>query len=116
MSRQQRHHRLGHDATIGAITPVAAGTVAVLRAQERIVHLEHVGDVAGQAIFVSSAQAPTGRRDHEAVDWHVTSAARTQAQSARERVLFRDAGPARVSAGLQRASLTLTGTNSGAPT
>ena len=104
----------GTTAAIGAITPVAAGTVAVLRAGQSASFIWSTSATsAGQAIFVSSAQGTDGNDATMKPSTGTVTSPTVQAQTPGKLVLSATAGPARVSAGLQRASLTLTTTNSG---
>jgi hypothetical protein len=104
----------GTTATVGAITAVAAGSVAVLRAgQSASFTWSTSATSAGQAIFVSSAQGTDGNDATMKPSTGTVTSAAVQAQTPGKLALSATAAPARVSAGLQRASLTMTTTNSG---
>jgi hypothetical protein len=104
----------GATATIGAMTPVAAGTVAVLHTgQSASFTWSTSATSAGQVAFVSSAQGTDGNDATMKPSTGTVTSASVQAQTPGNLVLTVAAAPARVSAGLQRASLTLTAKNSG---
>ena len=104
----------GTTATIGTISPIAAGSVAVLHAGQSVSFIWTTSATsAGQATFVSSAQGTDGNDPTMLPSTGSITSAAVQAQAPGKLVLSAIAGPARISAGLQRASLALTVTNPG---
>jgi hypothetical protein len=103
----------GATATMAAITPVAANPVAVLHAGQSASFTWSTSATSpGQVAFVSSAQGADAN-SAAAISTGAITSATVQAQARGQLVLSAAASPARVSAGLQRASLTLTAANPG---
>jgi hypothetical protein len=104
----------GSTATVGAITAVAAGALAVLRGgQSATFTWSTSATSAGQVSFVSSAQGTDGNDATQTPTTGSVQSASVQAQTPGQLALSSAATPARISAGLQQATLTLTVSNPG---
>ena len=104
----------GTTATVDAITPISAGSVAVLHGGQSVSFIWTTSATsAGQVAFVTGAQGVDGNDPSMTPSTGSITSATVEAQLAGMLVVSAVAGPARISAGLQRPSLTLTATNSG---
>ena len=104
----------GTTASLDAITPVSAGTIAVLHGGQSVSFIWTTSArSAGQVAFVVSAQGTDGNDPSMTPSTGSITSATVEAQLAGVLAISAVAGPARISAGLQRPSLTLTATNSG---
>jgi len=104
----------GSTAAVAAIAPVAAGAVSVLHAgQSASFTWSTSATSAGQVAFVSSAQGTDANDATMTPSTGAVTSATVQAQARGQLAISAAAGPARVSAGLQTASLTLTASNPG---
>jgi hypothetical protein len=104
----------GTTATLDVITPTSPGTVAVLHAGQSVSFIWTTSATsAGQVAFVTGAQGTDGNDPSMTPSTGSITSATVEAQSPGVLAISAVAGPARISAGLQRPSLTLTATNSG---
>src|SRR5438128_5835886 len=104
----------GTTASLDAITLVSAGTIAVLHGGQSVSFIWTTSArSAGQVAFLASAQGTDGNDPSMTPSTGSITSAAVEAQLAGVLAISAVAGPARISAGLQRPSLTLTATNSG---
>lgn len=104
----------GATATTAAITAIAAGPVTLLHAgASASFSWTTSGTSAGQVSFVSSAQGTDANDSSKTPSTGSVTSATVQVQNPGQLTLSAAASPARVSAGLQRATLTLTAANPG---
>src|SRR5438128_2107061 len=104
----------GTTASLDAITLVSAGTIAVLHGGQSVSFIWTTSArSAGQVAFLASAQGTDGNDPSMTPSTGSITSAAVEAQLAGVLAISAVAGPARISAGLQRPSLKLTATNSG---
>ncbi|TMA33557.1 MAG: hypothetical protein E6J88_00720 [Deltaproteobacteria bacterium] len=104
----------GSTAALGPVATVATDTVAVLRSGERATFSWSTSATSpGAVAFGASAAGTDGNDSSQALTTGAVQSASVQVQARGQLSLSASAAPARVSAGLQKVSLTLIAANSG---